>query len=166
MFRPKGIRQIQYDVDNFIIFLFASLLAGLNKILANSFEKEIRPVAIKDMKSHNDPMNFLRPDEDDEDSMISYESDDGKMSAIMEDEENSTDAASTASKGQGSTPSSSDREDEAILAGKETKLVNRSKCLVYIVLIVAAVGFATYTYFFMKEEQKVWYEDEVGKDWI
>ena len=109
-------------------------------------------------------MLLLPANDDEEGSMISYGSDDGKMSAIMEHECNSTNAASTASKEQGSVPSSSDKEDEAILAGKETKLVNGSKCLVYIVLIVAAVGFATYTYFFMKEEEKVWYEDEVGEE--
>jgi hypothetical protein len=63
-----------------------------------------------------------------------------------------------------STSESSDSEEGAVLVGlKETKNVNRSKLLVYLVLLFAAltVGFATY-YFLDKEEEKA-FEQSVSR---
>ncbi|KAL3918421.1 MAG: hypothetical protein SGILL_004243 [Bacillariaceae sp.] len=46
------------------------------------------------------------------------------------------------------------------LAQKETRLVNRSKWLVYLVILLSAALVGSLTYFFMEKEEKVWYQDE------
>lgn len=62
------------------------------------------------------------------------------------------------------TPKPADKHenDDQVLAAKETTLVNRSKIAVYLVVLLAAAAMGVATYFFMKGEEKAWYEDEVS----
>lgn len=50
-----------------------------------------------------------------------------------------------------------------VLGKRETSLVNGSKILVYLVILFAAAGAGAGTYFFMKREEALWYQDEVKK---
>ena len=47
------------------------------------------------------------------------------------------------------------------LHAKETRLVNRSKILVYVFLLISAGAFGTASYFFLEEQEKIWWQDEV-----
>ena len=52
-------------------------------------------------------------------------------------------------------------QDPAIGKG-ETMMVNRSKWIVYLVIALSAMVAGILTYYFVKESEKRWYEDEVS----
>mmetsp|Transcript_21569 Transcript_21569/g.53327 ORF Transcript_21569/g.53327 Transcript_21569/m.53327 type:complete len:1140 (+) Transcript_21569:1556-4975(+) len=57
-------------------------------------------------------------------------------------------------------PSRGKIEHAASLGNKDTKLINRSKCVVYLVLFLSAAIVSVSTFFFMEEEDARWYTDE------
>ena len=61
----------------------------------------------------------------------------------------------------GSNSASSGADATPVLAQKETRLVNRSKVCVYLVILVSAALVGGLTYWFMESREAVWYEDEV-----
>ncbi|KAL3911622.1 MAG: hypothetical protein SGILL_007209 [Bacillariaceae sp.] len=60
----------------------------------------------------------------------------------------------------GSKSASSGPEGAPMLAQKETKLVNRSKICVYLVILLSAALVGGLTYWFMEEREQIWWEDE------
>ena len=60
-----------------------------------------------------------------------------------------------------STPESADHQSSKSIDHDETRMVNRSKIIVYLVILLSAAVAGTLTYLFVKEEEKRWYEDEV-----
>ena len=47
------------------------------------------------------------------------------------------------------------------LGKEDTKLINRSKGVVYLVLVLSAAIASVSTYFYMEEEDSIWYHHEV-----
>lgn len=52
-------------------------------------------------------------------------------------------------------------EHVSALGKKDTKLINRSKGVVYLVLFLSAVIVSVATFFYMEQEDSVWYHHEV-----
>ena len=61
----------------------------------------------------------------------------------------------------GSTTATNKEEQVKRIDHDETRMVNRSKIIVDLVISVSEVVAGTLTYMFVKEEEKSWYEDEV-----
>ena len=78
------------------------------------------------------------------------------------DESSSMDDPSTTNS-SGTGPSDCKKESEPELAQEETKAVNRSKWLVYGVLLIAAVSVGTYLFTFLRDEEEKDFETKVSK---
>jgi hypothetical protein len=76
----------------------------------------------------------------------------------MSDEHSATEtSAKEASTSSSATP---------VIGQQETKAVNRSKSLVYLVLLVAAAAAATATYLFLSAEEQGDFESEVSNVFV
>lgn len=81
---------------------------------------------------------------------------------IKEDEEVSADGGDQDSRS--SSTGSPSFSEHNVIGSRENRLVNRSKLLMYSVLLLSATIVGGVTYWFMEGEEQRWYEDEVSSD--